>query len=122
MISRRKFLGHGAAAAAYAVCHGKVSYAAPLNLPLGIQLYSVRQQLAKDYDATLAEVAAAGYSQVEAAGFYNKTAAEVKQAMQKAKLRCVSSQHPYGDLRKKFDELVAFNKELGVKYMICSSP
>jgi sugar phosphate isomerase/epimerase len=99
-----------------------VSYAAPLNLPLGIQLYSVRQQLAKDYEGTLAEVASAGYSEVEAAGFYNKTAAEVKQAMQKAKLRCVSSHHPYGELRKKFDEIVAFNKELGVKYMICSSP
>ncbi|HTF68372.1 MAG TPA: sugar phosphate isomerase/epimerase, partial [Edaphobacter sp.] len=91
-------------------------------LPLGIQLYSVREQLAKNYDATLVEVASAGFTEVAAAGFYKKSAAEVKQAMQKAKLHCVSSHHPFGDLRKNFDEILAFNKELGVSYMICSSP
>lgn len=122
MISRRQFMGRASAAVAYAAFQTRVSFAAPLNLPLGIQLYSVREQLAKDYDPTLAEVAAAGYSEVEAAGFYGKSAAEVKQSMQKAKLRCVSSHHPFGDLRKKFDEILAFNKELGTKYIICSSP
>jgi sugar phosphate isomerase/epimerase len=122
MISRRKFLGSASAAAAYAAWGNAVSYATPLNLPLGIQLYSVREQLAKNYDATLMEVASAGFTEVEAAGFYKKSAAEVKQAMQKAKLHCVSSHHPFGDLRKNFDEILAFNKELGVGYMICSSP
>lgn len=122
MISRRKFLGSASAAAAYAAWGGTASYATPLNLPLGIQLYSVREQLAKNYDATLVEVASAGFTEVEAAGFYKKSAAEVKQAMQKAKLHCVSSHHPFGDLRKNFDEILAFNKELGVSYMICSSP
>lgn len=122
MISRRKFLGSASAAAAYAAWGNAVSYATPLNLPLGIQLYSVREQLAKNYDATLVEVASAGFTEVEAAGFYNKSSAEVKQAMQKAKLHCVSSHHPFGDLRKKFDEILTFNKELGVGYMVCSSP
>jgi sugar phosphate isomerase/epimerase len=122
MISRRNFIGGASAVAAYAAWGSTVSYATPLNLPMGIQLYSVRQQLAKDYEATLAEVASAGFTEVEAAGFYNRSAAEVKAAMQKAKLHCVSSHHPFGDLRKKFDEILSFNKELGVGYMICSSP
>jgi sugar phosphate isomerase/epimerase len=122
MISRRQFIGRASAAAAYAAFQTEVSFANPLNLPAGIQLYSVRQQLAQDYDGTLLEVSKAGYTEVEAAGFYNKSAAEVKQAMQKAKLRCVSSHHPYGDLRKKFDEILAYNKDLGVQYIICSSP
>lgn len=122
MISRRQFIGRASAAAAYAAFQTKVSFANPLNLPAGIQLYSVRQQLAQDYDGTLLEVSKAGYTEVEAAGFYNKSAAEVKQAMQKAKLRCVSSHHPYGDLRKRFDEILAYNKDLGVQYIICSSP
>jgi|UPI00047A7286 sugar phosphate isomerase/epimerase len=122
MISRRQFIGRASAAAAYAAFQTEVSFANPLNLPAGIQLYSVRQQLAQDYDGTLLEVSKAGYTEVEAAGFYNKSAAEVKQAMQKAKLRCVSSHHPYGDLRKRFDEILAYNKDLGVQYIICSSP
>jgi sugar phosphate isomerase/epimerase len=122
MISRRRFLGQASAAAVYIASRGAVAYATPLGLPLGIQLYSVREQLAKDYDKTLAEVASSGYTEVEAAGFYNHTAAQVKASMQKAGLKCVSSHHPYGDLRKKFDEILEFNKELGTQYIICSSP
>lgn len=122
MISRRRFLGQASAAGLYAATQGRVSYANPLGLPIGIQLYSVRQQLAEDYEGTLAEVAKAGYTEVESAGYYNHSAAEVKQAMQKAGLKCVSAHHPYGDLRKRFDEILAFDKELGVEYIICASP
>jgi sugar phosphate isomerase/epimerase len=120
MISRRSFIGR---AAAVAVCSRAIgSYAEPLGLPLGLQLYSVRQQLTTDYDGTLAQVSSAGYREVEAAGFYQKSAADVKQAMQKAHLRCVSSHHPFADLNARFDEILAFNKALGVEFMICSSP
>ena len=122
MISRRKFIGYGSAATMVAASGVRFAGANPLGLPLGIQLYSVRQQLAQDYEKTLAEVASSGYTEVEAAGFYNRSASDVKQTMQKAGLKCVSSHHPYGDLRKKFDELLAFNKEIGVQYLICSSP
>jgi sugar phosphate isomerase/epimerase len=123
MISRRTFLGRASAVAFYtAASSSAVSFATPLNLPLGIQLYSVREQLAKNYEGTLAEVSGVGYRVVEAAGFFQKSAAEVKQAMQKANLRCVSSHHPFADLRQRFDEILAFNKEIGVEYLICSSP
>jgi len=47
---------------------------------------------------------------------------DVKQAMQKANLRCVSSHVPFGELHQHFDEHLAYNKELGVEYLICSSP
>jgi sugar phosphate isomerase/epimerase len=121
MISRRGFLGQASAAALYATTGSRMLRAMPLGLPLGIQLYSVRQELAKDYEGTLAAVAKAGYSEVESAGYYGHSASEVKAAMQKAKLRCVSAHHPMGDLQKNFDEILAFEKELGVQYIICSS-
>ncbi len=124
MISRRSFLdGASAAAVTLSVLGRSLSaLAEPLGLPLGIQLYSVRQQLVKDYEATLAEVASVGYREVEAAGFYKRSAAEVKAAMAKAGLRCVSSHVPFGDLNPHFDEIAAFHKELGVEYLICSTP
>ena len=124
MISRRSFLGRASAAVAYAAAssRGTVSFAEPLGLPLGLQLYSVRQQLAKDFDATLAQVASVGYREVEAAGFYGRSAAEVKEALQKVNLRCVSAHYPYADLQKRFDEILAFHKELGIEYLICASP
>lgn len=99
-----------------------VSYAEPLGLPLGIQLYSVREQLAKDYEGTLVEVGSVGYREVETAGFYQRSAVDVKQAMQKANLRCVSAHFPFADLHARYDEILAFSKELGIEYLICSSP
>jgi sugar phosphate isomerase/epimerase len=122
MISRRRFVAQASAAALYAATNTSVAHATPLGLPLAIQLYSVRDQLKNDYEGTLVQVARAGFREVESAGYFGKTAAEVKQALQKTGLRCVSSHHSHADLRQKFDELLAFDKEIGVNYFICSSP
>jgi len=121
MISRRQFLAQASAAALYTTTNSSAS-ATPLGLPLAIQLYSVRQQLPSDFEGTLQQVAKAGFREVESAGYFGKSVAEVKQALQKAGLRCVSAHHSHADLRQKFDEILAFDKELGVEYLICSSP
>jgi sugar phosphate isomerase/epimerase len=96
--------------------------ASPFGLPIGLQLYSVRQLLAKDYEGTLQQVAAAGYQDVEAAGFFDHTPQQVKQAMRKTGLRCVSAHYSYTDLNRDLDSTIAFNKELGGDYIICSFP
>ncbi len=93
-----------------------------LHVPLGLQLYSVRALLPKEYDGTLKEIGALGYREVEAAGYFNHTPAEVKQAVAAAGLHLVSSHHSSDDLHKKLDEIIAFNKEVGVTYIVCSSP
>jgi hypothetical protein len=51
--------------------------AEPFGLPLGLQLYSVRDLIAKDYAGTLKLVSDLGYRVVESAGYYNQTAAQV---------------------------------------------
>ena len=40
-----------------------------------MQLYTVRDAMAKDFDGTLAKVAALGYKEVEFAGYFDKIAA-----------------------------------------------
>ena len=101
MISRRDFLGRASAFTTAVALTGRctVLHAEPLGLPLGLQLYSVREQLATDYEGTLQQVSSVGYREVEAAGFYKRSAAEVKQAMQKANLRCVSAHYPFAELK-----------------------
>lgn len=42
---------------------------------IGLQLYTVRSALAKDIEGTIAAVAAAGVTELEFAGYYNKTPA-----------------------------------------------
>jgi sugar phosphate isomerase/epimerase len=122
--SRREFLKAGSASL---VCSSQLLRAAglsakTLNVPLALQLYSVRQLLPTDYAGTLKQIGALGYREVEAAGYFNHPAAEVRQAMDNAGLKLVSSHHSSADLHKQFDEILAFNKELGVSYIICSSP
>ncbi len=94
----------------------------PLGLPLGLQLYSVRDILPKDYEGTLRQLGAIGYREVEAAGFFNHSPSEVKQAMERAGLRCVSAHYPLKDLLPKVDETIQYGKDLGLNYIVCASP
>jgi sugar phosphate isomerase/epimerase len=94
----------------------------PLGLPLGLQLYSVRDVLPKDYAGTLKSLGAMGYREVEAAGFFNHTVAEVKQAMRDAGLHCVSAHYPLKDLLPKLDETIQYGKDLGLEYIVCAAP
>jgi sugar phosphate isomerase/epimerase len=121
MITRREFAG-GMAAVATVGFAGRRAFANPLGLPLGIQLYSVREQMVADLDDALAGVSAAGFTEVEAAALPQKSAAEIRTALDKAGLRCVSAHHPFNDLHTRFDEIVAYDKQLGVRFIICSSP
>jgi sugar phosphate isomerase/epimerase len=120
MLTRRGFVK---TAAACAVAGGvRDLWASPLGLPFGLQLYSVREFLPKDYEGTLQQLGAMGYREVEAAGFYNHSAADVKQAMKRAGLRCVSAHYPLPELKPKVEEIIAYGNALGLDYLICSSP
>jgi len=123
-ISRRAFLKTASASAACAALWNSVPLlmADPLGLPLGLQLYSVRELLPKDYEGTLRQLGAMGYREVEAAGFFEHSPNEVKQAMDHAGLRCVSAHYPMVQLQPKVEEIIQFGKDLGLKYIVCASP
>ncbi len=123
--SRRSFLQTGTAAGvvcATGLLRPRSLWGSPLGLPIGLQLYSVREMLPKDYEGTLKKVASIGYQEVEAAGFFGHTAAEVKTDMSEAGLRCVSAHYPLHDLQPRLAEIIAFHNELGAHYIICASP
>jgi sugar phosphate isomerase/epimerase len=123
-ISRRTFLKTASASAAGAALWSSAPrlMANPMGLPIGLQLYSVRDILPKDYEGTLRQLAALGYREVEAAGFFTHTPIEVKQAMDHAGLQCVSAHYPLRDLQPKLDEIIQFGKDLGLKFIVCASP
>jgi hypothetical protein len=73
-VNRRSFLGiMGAAVASSRLSHGRAFAAAALPHPrggrLGLELYSVRNELKKDLAGTLKMVREWGFEQVELAGF-----------------------------------------------------
>jgi sugar phosphate isomerase/epimerase len=93
---------------------------AQLHMPVGLQLYSVRNLLPKDFEGTLHQLAAAGYKEVEAAGYFDKTAADFGNALQKAGLKCVSTHHQLVQLKTQFNQLIEYGQALGLEYIICS--
>jgi sugar phosphate isomerase/epimerase len=119
--SRREFLKAGATGAAAALSPTWLS-ARPFDKPVGIQLYTVKDELAKDFNGTLKKVAAIGYKEVEAAGFYNKSAAEFRKSIEGAGLTVPSAHYSLQDLLDGFDAKLAFARELGLSYIICSFP
>lgn len=90
-----------------------------MTLPIGLQLYSVRDQLAQDFENTLTAVAKMGYVGVEMAGLHGKTPAEVARILANLNLQ-VAAMHtdvltPDG-LARSLDEAAA----LGTKKMVCA--
>jgi sugar phosphate isomerase/epimerase len=119
--SRRSFLkASGVVAAATCVGTKRLS-GAPLKLPIGLQLYSVRELLPKDFAGTLAKVRADGYTEVEAAGYFDKPPAEFRKAMDVAGLRCISTHHPMHLLKPQLDQLIEYGHALRLDYIVCPS-
>ena len=118
--SRREFLIQSGAAITLGAAAAGVPFqlsANPLGRPVGLRLYTVKDELEKDYDGTLAKVAAAGYKEVELAGFFGRKPAEIKASLDKAGLHC-GSVHilaPGGET-----EAMEYAKALGAKYIISS--
>ena len=117
--SRRDFIKTATAAM---LCSGALgAQAKTLNVPLGLQLYSVRDQLPNDYDGTLRQIGALGYREVESAGYFNHSA-DVKQSMSAAGLHLVSAHYSADLLHQHLDQVIQFSKDVGVSYIICSYP
>lgn len=119
--SRRRFLTTAAAATASAISARRL-YAGESAPLIGLQLYTAREALAKDFPGTLKRIATIGYREVEAAGFFNHSAADVKRMMTDAGLRCVSAHYGLADLLKTADATIEYANRLGLEYVVCSSP
>ena len=65
---------------------------------LGVQLYTVRALLEKDFDGTLAKVAALGFTEVEFAGYFKQTPQQVLESLRRHRLTAPSAHVPYENL------------------------
>jgi sugar phosphate isomerase/epimerase len=90
-----------------------------LNGPVGLQLWSLREYLPKDLPGTLAKVREFGFREVEGAGLWGHTAAEMRAALDRAELRCRSAHMGFERLRD--DPRGAFTevKAVGAEWVVC---
>jgi len=92
------------------------------RIPIALQLYSVRGDCARDLYGTLEKVAKMGYEGVEFAGYYDRTAEELRKMLEDLELKVVGS-HLRIDMLTgdELEKTVEFNKVLGNKYLIVPS-
>jgi sugar phosphate isomerase/epimerase len=88
-VNRRAVL-KGTAAFAAAAWAGVPVRAAPNPPALGIQLYTLRQPLAKDFQGTLSAIRKVGYGEVETAGLLNQDPKSFRAALDAAGLSAPS--------------------------------
>ena len=89
------------------------------RVPIALQLYSVREDCARDLSYTLQAVAQMGYEGVEFAGYYDRTAEELREMCDDLGLKVAGTHTGLNTLLG--DELaktVAFNQVLGNPYLI----
>ncbi len=90
-----------------------------MAIPVALQLYSVRDESAKDFAGTLAKVAEIGYVGVEFAGYGGLSAGELKGHMERLKLFPVGSHVSLELLEKDLKGVIAYCKEIGNPYVVC---
>lgn len=83
---------------------------------VGLQLYSVRDAMEKDMDATLKAVKEMGYDYVEFAGYFGKTAEDVKALLDKYELKAISVHQATDLFEKEGKAAVDYLNTIGVEY------
>lgn len=87
-------------------------------LQLGLQLYTVREQMEQDFEGTLKKVAELGYKGVEFHDFFGHSSAEVKKLLDENGLVAIGTHTQYASMLEDLDSIITYNKEIGNKYII----
>ena len=130
-----KTLMIAAAAIAMAGCATDSACAKAPKKNIAVQMYSMRDDIKKDYDGSIKKLGEMGFTAVEAAGygggkFYGKTPEDFKAGIEAAGMKVLSS-HTAKQLSKKeletgdfsesmkwWDECIAAHKAAGMKYIV----
>ena len=90
-----------------------------MSTPLSLQLYSLRDDSAKDFAATIQAVGAMGYEAVEFAGYHGFSAPELKKLLDDNGLKCAGTHTSLESVSDdKLKETAEFNAILGNPYLI----
>lgn len=126
MIERRDILriaGAAAVAAAAGSAGGVIAAHRTARPAIGVQLYMLRELLAKDVEATLAAIARIGIRHVEFAGYHDRTPAQWRALLKANDLTAIGAHGLYPDMR---DEQIAaaidFGAAIGLEWLVAAVP
>ena len=88
--------------------------------PIGLQLYSLREQFAKDVPGTLDQVRGFGIKYVETHNTYGLTPEKFRSELDARGLRAISGHFSYDQCRDHIEDVARDAKTLGLKYVGCA--
>jgi len=119
-MKRRTFIETSIAAAAVLAARPSWSAAGEHEIKkVGLQLYTVREEMPKDFEGTIAKVASTGYKEVEFAGYFNHSPKEVRAIVDKNGLTSPSTHIPYDIVETKWPETLDAAHTIGHEYIVC---
>lgn len=120
-LARRSLLKVGAGVAAGVAVSGLLggqALAANAKPTVGLQLYTLRDMMAKSVSETLNLVAGVGFNEVEFAGYFGHKASDIRDMLKKAGLTAPSVHVPLDDLRHKLSQVISDAKTIGHHYIV----
>lgn len=125
MITRRDFLATAGAFLGASACRKPGAGSPETTLAMsrrrldriGIQLYTVRRDMATDLPGTLARIAQIGYREVEFAGYFGRSSAEIRALLESNKLAAPSTHVPYELIASRWDAALDDAAEKGHRYV-----
>ncbi len=120
-LSRRQFLQRTAlgAATVSVLAPTMLSAAVKGKIPVGLELYSLRDQCKTDLPGMLKAVSKIGYKGVEFAGYHGRSAKELRKMLDDNGLVACGTHTPYETiLPDKLQETIEFNRTIGNKFLI----
>jgi sugar phosphate isomerase/epimerase len=119
-MDRRKFLGTTLGAVTAGTLFSRDARAAAGRKidHLGVQLYTVRNQMKEDFEGTLAKVAGVGYKEVEFAGYFGHSPQDVRAILNRHGLTAPSTHVPYSSFGDQWPQIIENSKVMGHEYII----
>lgn len=90
-----------------------------MKAKIALQLWSVKEACEDDFFGTLEKVAEMGYDGVEFAGYYGKSASEIKTKLAELGLEVAGSHISKEMLEAELEDVIVFEREVGNKFIIC---
>jgi sugar phosphate isomerase/epimerase len=89
------------------------------NIPIALQLFSLREESQKDFIGTLKKVSEMGYDGVEFANYGGLGAIDLKKTLDDYDLKAASSHVALTTLETDLEEVIGYQQEIGSKHIVC---
>ncbi len=126
-LSRNEFLKIAAGCTGSLLSAGRIS-ASPLGLALGLQPYTVRNDLKADFEGTLRKIVAMGYREIELSGgpaygdFYGQKPPQLRKVLSDVGLHAPSCHYGSPKNDAEWARNIEDARQLGLQYMLCGTP